>query len=521
MKIIKQINDFDLGITHNIKYKGFQDFEWFDIDSEPWVLKANNKFENIINTLNDDISDFVSFFGKYFCITDDSIYIIDRWVYKVHDISNYWVDLKVYKGEMYWSWDNDGIWKTTLTELDWAIWTWDTTITVDDTTNFPSSWDLVIDTEVITYTGKTATTFTGCTRWANGSTASTHRNNSDVLGFIDEFQTFDVQYLWSWKGKQLKVFNNRLYATDGYSVSERDWLVWTNNAFVLPENDIITSIEELETQLCFWTSTLSGTWIGVWWGNLYFWDWVSANATNIIRTHLQWITALKEFQNTLYVFPWTEWEIYRFNGADLIKVIQIPSWSADSNTYIKQNAVKVWGNWLLFGTRSKWLYQLNNVVQWENLRLHKYWVTSTGDNENINCIYVINTDGLFIWFDESIDQTSSNHYQKTETTIVTEVIDLTNNKNQPTKVNGISVDWYEAFNNRWEIDIYYKTDYDVKYNSSNWQSLWTIYPDDDRRRSSYMLRWINRRAKYVMFKFNIWRTSDSTINIWIKWINII
>jgi len=53
------------------------------------------------------------------------------------------------------------------------------------------------------------------------------------------------------------VFNNRLYATDGYSVSEWDGTVWTNNVFVLPDVDIITSIEKLELQLCFGTSELT------------------------------------------------------------------------------------------------------------------------------------------------------------------------------------------------------------------------------------------------------------------------
>jgi hypothetical protein len=41
-----------------------------------------------------------------------------------------------------------------------------TTLTVNDTTYFPSAGTLYIDNELITYTGKTATTFTGCTRAA-------------------------------------------------------------------------------------------------------------------------------------------------------------------------------------------------------------------------------------------------------------------------------------------------------------------------------------------------------------------
>jgi hypothetical protein len=55
-----------------------------------------------------------------------------------------------------------------------------TTITVDSTTGFPATGRIDIDTELITYTGITATTFTGCTRGANGSTAASHLDNAVV-----------------------------------------------------------------------------------------------------------------------------------------------------------------------------------------------------------------------------------------------------------------------------------------------------------------------------------------------------
>ena len=55
-----------------------------------------------------------------------------------------------------------------------------TTITVVSTTAFPSSGTIQIDSEEITYTGKTATTFTGCTRGANSTTASFHPDGAYV-----------------------------------------------------------------------------------------------------------------------------------------------------------------------------------------------------------------------------------------------------------------------------------------------------------------------------------------------------
>jgi hypothetical protein len=55
-----------------------------------------------------------------------------------------------------------------------------TTITVDSTQGYPASGEVIIDSERITYTGKTSTTFTGCTRGANGSTAASHSDNANV-----------------------------------------------------------------------------------------------------------------------------------------------------------------------------------------------------------------------------------------------------------------------------------------------------------------------------------------------------
>lgn len=55
-----------------------------------------------------------------------------------------------------------------------------TTITVDSTADFASSGSIRINEEIITYTGKTSTTFTGCTRGAEQTTAASHVDNADV-----------------------------------------------------------------------------------------------------------------------------------------------------------------------------------------------------------------------------------------------------------------------------------------------------------------------------------------------------
>lgn len=56
-----------------------------------------------------------------------------------------------------------------------------TTITVADTTSFTSAGAILIDNEYITYSGKTATDFTGCVRGADGTTAASHSNGALVV----------------------------------------------------------------------------------------------------------------------------------------------------------------------------------------------------------------------------------------------------------------------------------------------------------------------------------------------------
>ena len=80
-------------------------------------------------------------------------------------------------GTGYWSGSNP----TSITnQLNGALNNSATTITVDDTTGFPAAGIIDIGTELITYTAKTATDFTGCVRGTNGTTAASHLDNAIV-----------------------------------------------------------------------------------------------------------------------------------------------------------------------------------------------------------------------------------------------------------------------------------------------------------------------------------------------------
>ena len=69
----------------------------------------------------------------------------------------------------------------TLTSL---IYAYDGVINVNQTTGFPEKYGLLkIDNEIITYTGKTATSFTGCVRGFSGISEISNNNNPEFLTF--------------------------------------------------------------------------------------------------------------------------------------------------------------------------------------------------------------------------------------------------------------------------------------------------------------------------------------------------
>lgn len=68
------------------------------------------------------------------------------------------------------------------TTLNGGISNTDTTIVVVSTSGFSTAGAIIIGTEIITYTGKTATSFTGCTRGAAGSPNVSHLSGAAVSG---------------------------------------------------------------------------------------------------------------------------------------------------------------------------------------------------------------------------------------------------------------------------------------------------------------------------------------------------
>lgn len=87
-----------------------------------------------------------------------------------------------------------------------------TTITVVDTTAFTATGAILIDSEYITYSGKTATDFTGCTRGANGTTAASHSTGVNVYQSTT-FTGWGVGYSAGF-GAQIRLWSQSNFGED-------------------------------------------------------------------------------------------------------------------------------------------------------------------------------------------------------------------------------------------------------------------------------------------------------------------
>lgn len=124
------------------------------------------------------------------------------------------IGLPIYEQITGW---NAGAWGGTvdnepITLLDGAIDAVVTTLTVDSTSAYGATGTLLLNNELITYSGKTPTTFTGCVRGALGTTAASHVDNTIV---------YDSTTYGAWgesysigQGQQLRLWSQSNYGQD-------------------------------------------------------------------------------------------------------------------------------------------------------------------------------------------------------------------------------------------------------------------------------------------------------------------
>jgi hypothetical protein len=103
-----------------------------------------------------------------------------------------------------------------------------TSLTMASSTSFPSSGTVLINNELITYTGNSGGTLTGLTRGANGTTAASHSSGATVTDASDFFawnaaasgDIVTAPGIWS-----LDNFGNKLIAT----ISNGETFQWDSN----------------------------------------------------------------------------------------------------------------------------------------------------------------------------------------------------------------------------------------------------------------------------------------------------
>lgn len=147
-------------------------------------------------------------------------------------------------------------WVDASSTLNGAINDTDTTITLTDASLFSSSGFIVIEDELISYTGKSTNDLTGCTRGVGTTTAASHADTTTVtetekLTNEDLNDTFDAAFE---KIQQLSAFwlNTELYDVyddfDSYSVgsftTNTEWTITLDSIGTYPgagSSDIVAS----------------------------------------------------------------------------------------------------------------------------------------------------------------------------------------------------------------------------------------------------------------------------------------
>lgn len=125
-----------------------------------------------------------------------------------------------------------------------------TTINVADTTGFSAAGTILIDSEVITYSGKTSTSFTGCTRGTSESMAANHSldptTGSATPPAINVYQVTSFLGTTGWGeasdvsfgtgiGQQMRLWSHDTYGED-LIIAPRggDIYYWANNTATFP-----------------------------------------------------------------------------------------------------------------------------------------------------------------------------------------------------------------------------------------------------------------------------------------------
>ena len=126
-------------------------------------------------------------------------------------------------------------------------------LTVDSTTGFTTVGTLLIDSEQITYNGKTATTFINITRGANGTTAASHTDNSYVNLISQTARFVSFTYTEDYGDMKLEIelssrspeFIEQMNKIKQESATLAKYVQGTTNSFSLHQSESVNAIYPL------------------------------------------------------------------------------------------------------------------------------------------------------------------------------------------------------------------------------------------------------------------------------------
>lgn len=449
------INDDTLQTT-----RWFADMSWLDVYTEDWMAQPYTKpAVETFTSLNENPNGFIKFDWRMLAWMDDeeiwSEATANTWTL-LHTNANAWdnLDITTYQNHLIFA-SNTRLWRSTNTTIAWG---------------FSDSPAWVWDSTFLNWTAN------------------------------------DPHFF--------KNFNNRLYISDWNVIAELDWAsdpttpanwVFTDDIFKLTEWEVIKTMEVIWSQLAIWTESWT----------LFIWDWASANASAIIPAQFWGITAMVNVENTLFVFAWVNWTVYRYNWTDLVPVIQIPNVvSSSSWTFVRKNGVKRYKNWMMFALPLNALYVFNRVKEWQPFTLTKYWNLSWWQDIAASAITVfslfvqpwtvVSWDTIFIGYDvswtEKIDRITDANWLYTDALLETVEYFLRDKNWKPNKVQWVQLKFRDLISS--DVTVKYKADYNTSFTT-----LWTIsHTWFTANSKEKILRWIGQRVDKIVFKLE-----------WVNW----
>ena len=160
-----------------------------------------------------------------------------------------------------WNGANLGTYSTTLTYTSgttpWVLLNdSSTTINVTDTSQFPATGTLLIDAELVTYSGKTSTSFTGCVRGYGDSSPAVHayRPTAGTPAPVYVYSVIGYYGTTGWGdatvgggtgvGQQMRIWTNDNYGQDLVFANRGGPIYyWTNNTSTWsPADELVTDV---------------------------------------------------------------------------------------------------------------------------------------------------------------------------------------------------------------------------------------------------------------------------------------